>query len=77
MLLLDILGYASSSRFARNPYQEATGEWQSLPSLSVGRFDHSAVQLDDGRVLVAAGYINDLTAFHGADQSEITSVPLL
>ena len=57
-------------------YQEATGEWQAVPSLSVGRFDHSAVQLDDGRVLVAAGYINDLTAFHHADQSEITSVPL-
>jgi len=78
--VLVICGFQDGSTRVAIPqvvaYQEATSAWQSLPSLSVGRFDHSAVQLHDGRVLVAAGFINDLTAFHGADQSKITSVPL-
>jgi len=58
-------------------YRESEADWLSLPPLHTGRFDHSAVQLDDGRVLVVAGFRHYTSAANLASGSEITSVPLL
>jgi len=57
-------------------YREADDAWLALPSLNIGRFYHSAVQLEDGRVLIAAGLRNDTEVMHGANDTEISSVPL-
>ena len=57
-------------------YREGDDTWLALPSLNIGRFYHSAVQLEDGRVLIAAGLRNDTEVMHGANDTEITSVPL-
>jgi len=57
-------------------YREGDDTWLALPSLNIGRFYHSAVQLEDGRVLIAAGFRNDTEVMHGANDTEISSVPL-
>jgi len=57
-------------------YREGDDTWLALPSLNIGRFYHSAVQLEDGRVLIAAGLRNDTEVMHGAKDTEISSVPL-
>jgi len=57
-------------------YREADDAWIRLPRLTTGRFYHSAVQLEDGRVLIAAGLRNDLEVMHGAVDTEISSVAL-
>jgi len=57
-------------------YREGDDTWLALPSLNIGRFYHSAVQLEDGRVLIAAGLRNDTEVMHGANDTEISSVPL-
>jgi len=58
-------------------YRESDAMWLMLPPLRTARFDHSAVQLDDGRVLVAAGFRHYTSAGNLAWDSEISSVPLL
>ncbi|MDQ6615223.1 MAG: hypothetical protein M3083_10855 [Actinomycetota bacterium] len=36
-------------------YDPAAARWMAAPSMEVGRFDHTATVLDDGRVLIAGG----------------------
>ncbi|NOY93577.1 MAG: hypothetical protein GXP55_20525, partial [Deltaproteobacteria bacterium] len=57
-------------------YRETDDAWIPLPRLITGRFYHSAVQLEDGRLLIAAGLRNDTEVMHGARDTEITSVAL-
>jgi hypothetical protein len=48
----------SANRFLRSTevYDPASREWSAGPELVLARYHHSAITLDDGRVLVVAGY---------------------
>ncbi len=62
---MKLLGAPADTRRTAEVYDSATGVFSLVASSAVGRSDHTATSLDDGRVLVAGGVLSGTTTAQG------------
>jgi hypothetical protein len=56
-----VLGFSSTTFASAELYDPITGIWSTTGSMSVGRADHTATLLNNGKVLVAGGQVGSST----------------